>query len=136
MKPRTSATVALLAVCVVLWPAVSAAQFDPFMPVPTPPVGPAQPAPETAVPLRGQTVTDRPRPLFDPLGLRIEEFFLYPRLELDEAFNDNIFATSTGTKGDFITNLRPRADLVSNFGQHGFTVSAGANIGWDVRRSF
>jgi hypothetical protein len=135
MKPRTSATVALLAVSVVLWPAVSAAQFDPFMPVPTPPVGPAQPAPETVVPLRGQTVTDRPRPLFDPLGLRIEEFFLYPRLELDEAFNDNIFATSTGTKGDFISSLRPRADLVSNFGQHGFTVSAGANIGWHASHS-
>jgi len=130
MDARTSFAAGLLIASVLLWPAVSAAQFDPFLPVPIPPVGPAQPAPETLAPQRAQTVTDRQRPLFDPLGVRIEEFFLYPRLELDESWNDNIFATSSGTKSDFITDLKPRVDLVSNFGAHSFNVSAGADIGW------
>jgi hypothetical protein len=132
MNARTSIAIALLGASVVLWPAVSLAQyaeFDPFMPVPVPPVGPAQPAPQS-LPQRGQTVTDRPRPLFDPLGVRLDEFFLYPRLELDESYNDNIFATSSGTTSDFITDLKPRLDLVSNFGQHAFNVSAGADLGW------
>ena len=130
MNARTSVAAGLLIASILLWPAVSAAQFDPFLPVPIPPVGPAQPAPETLAPQRAQTVTDRQRPLFDPLGVRIEEFFLYPRLELDESYNDNIFATSSGTKSDFITDLKPRLDLVSNFGAHAFNVSAGADIGW------
>jgi hypothetical protein len=135
MNARTSVAAGLLVASLLLWPAVSAAQFDPFLPVPIPPVGPAQPAPETLAPQRGQTVTDRPRPLFDPLGVRIEEFFLYPRLELDESFNDNIFATRSATKSDFITSLKPRLDLVSNFGEHAVNVSAGANLGWYASHS-
>jgi hypothetical protein len=135
MNARTSVAAGLLVASLLLWPAVSAAQFDPFMPIPIPPVGPAQPAPETLAPQRGQTVTDRPRPLFDPLGVRIEELFLYPRLELDESFNDNIFATRSGTKSDFITSLKPRLDLVSNFGEHALNVSAGANLGWYASHS-
>lgn len=135
MNARTSAAAVLLCASVFLWPAVAAAQFDPFMPVPIPPVGPAQPAPQTIAPQRGQTVTDRPRPLFDPLGVRLEEFFLYPRLELDESYNDNIFATRSGTKSDFITDLKPRVDLVSNFGQHAFNVSAAGDFGWYASHS-
>src|SRR5215469_2734086 len=134
MHSRTSVAISLLVASVVLWPAVAAAQFDPFLPVPVPPVGPAQPTLPIA-PQRSQTVTDRPRPLFDPLGVWLEEFWLYPRLELDESYNDNIFATSSGTKSDFITDLKPRLDLVSNFGQHAFNVSAGADLGWYASHS-
>lgn len=133
MNARTSAAAAVLCASVALWPALAAAQFEPFMPVPIPPVGPAQPAqpnPQSIGPQRGQTVTDRPRPLFDALGVRIDEFFVYPRLELDESYNDNIFATSSGTKSDFITDLKPRIDVVSNFGQHAFNLSAAADLGW------
>lgn len=135
MNARASAAAGLLIASVLLWPRIAVAQFDPFMPVPVPPVGPAQPVPETVAPQRGQTVTERPRPLFDPLGVRLGEFFLYPRLELDESFNDNIFATSSGTKSDFVTDLKPRLDLVSNFGQNALAVSAGADVGWYASHS-
>ena len=136
MNARTSVALGLLVPGVLLWPAVATAQyitpgvFDPFLPVPIPPVGPAQPAPEVTAPQRSQMVTERPRPVYDPLGVRIEEFFLYPRVELNESYNDNIFATSSGTKSDFITDLKPRLDLVSNFGQHALEMSAGADLGW------
>src|SRR4051812_21342077 len=67
---------------------------------PVPPVSPLAPSqrPETFGYYleRGQTVTDRPRPELDPLGVHLGTFFLYPRLELDELFNDNIFATRSG----------------------------------------
>ena len=135
MNARTWTGPALLLCAILLWPAVAAAQFDPFMPVPIPPLGPAQPAPQTVAPQRSQTVTERPRPLYDALGIRLEEFFLYPRLELDESYNDNIFATSSGAKSDFITDLKPRLDLVSNFGRHAFNLSAGADIGWYATHS-
>ena len=138
MNARTSAAAGLVCASVLLWPAIAAAQFDPFMPVPIPPIGPAQPgqpAPTAVWPDRGQTVTDRPRPLFDPLGVRLDEFFVYPRLELDESYNDNLFATTSGTKSDFITDLKPRFDLVSNFGQHAFNLSAAADLGWYASHS-
>ena len=139
MNSRTSVVIGVLAAGIGLWPDVSAAQyaqidpynpFTPFLPVPVPPVGPAQSAPAPIEPARGQTVVERPRPIFDPLGVRIDEFFFYPRLELDGSYNDNILATSSNKKSDFITDLRPRFDLVSNFGRHALNVSAGADIGW------
>ena len=64
MNASTSIATGLIAASIALWPVIASAQFDPFMPVPVPPVGPAQPAPQS-LPQRGQTVTDRPRPLFD-----------------------------------------------------------------------
>src|SRR5262249_31348041 len=128
MSARASAAAVFLCASVLLWPAIAAAQFDPFLPVPIPPVGPAQPAPQTIAPQRGQAVTDRPRPEFDALGVRITEFFFYPRLELDESYNDNIFATRSGTTSDFITDLKPRLDIVSNFGQHALNVRMGGDF--------
>src|SRR6266699_1072721 len=71
-----------------------------------PPVSPVAPSqrPEDFGRLleRGQSVVERPRPEYDPLGIRFGSFFLYPRAELDEVYNDNVFATKTGTKSDFI----------------------------------
>ena len=42
---------------------------------------------------RGDTVLTRPRPELDPLGVRLGSFFLFPRADVVESFNDNIFAT-------------------------------------------
>src|SRR5262245_41671452 len=42
---------------------------------------------------------------FDPIGLRMGDFFWFPRGELDEAYNSNIFATTTSPTYDLITAL-------------------------------
>src|SRR5215472_100350 len=63
----------------------------------------------------GQTVTTRPRPEFDPTGLRLGNSYWFPRAELDESYNSNIFATTTSPSADLITALAPSFDLVSNF---------------------
>lgn len=56
------------------------------------------------VPLQGGlTVVDRPRPELDALGLRAGPWLFIRRAEVDEAYNDNIFATNSGTKSDQIT---------------------------------
>jgi hypothetical protein len=62
-----------------------------------------------------QTVTSRPRPEFDPTGLRFGDFFWFPRAELDESYNSNIFATTTNPSADLITALAPSFDLLSKF---------------------
>ena len=38
---------------------------------------------------RGETVTNRSRPELDPLGMHAGSFLIYPRLGLQEAYNDN-----------------------------------------------
>ena len=52
---------------------------------------------------------------FAPIGLRVGDFFWFPRAELDEAYNSNIFATSTRPSSDLITALTTSFDLRSNF---------------------
>jgi hypothetical protein len=104
---------------------------------PTPPVGPTvpqlRPEPFGYFLERGQTVLQRPRPELDPLGVRAGSFFFYPRLELDQVYNDNIFATDGGEVDDFITVLSPSVDMRSNWSSHALNAEAGLSSGfyWD-----
>ncbi len=118
-----------------LAPVAASAQIEPMLPVPALPVSPNVPI-APGVPLeRGLTVVDRARPELSPLGMRLGSFFFFPRAEVDELYNDNIFATSTGKVHDFITALAPSFDLRSNFPQHALNLSAGAVISWYKRNS-
>jgi hypothetical protein len=131
---------ATTALAIVLCASAGHAQtMIPQMPVPTPPTAPtdASQRPEQFGQFlqRGQTVLDRPRPEYDPLGLRFGSFFLYPRITADEVFNDNIYATKNNTRSDFITVISPTLDLRSNWSNHQFNMTAGANVGTFVRSS-
>ena len=48
-----------------------------------------------------------PRSPYDPIGLRLGDFFWFPRAELDEAYNSNVFATPTSPTYDLITAFTP-----------------------------
>lgn len=71
-------------------------------------------APETSVPER-QSVSQRARPDYDPLGLRMGSFLLFPSADLTEEFNSNVFVTQTGAQSDFFTSLRPAMTLASDW---------------------
>jgi hypothetical protein len=104
---------------------------------PTPPVGPTvpqlRPAPFGEYLERGQTVMQRARPEYDPLGVRAGSFFFYPRLELDQLYNDNIFASDGDKEGDFVTVISPSVDARSNWTSHALNAEAGLSSGfyWD-----
>ena len=80
-------------------------------------------------PERGETVTNRPRPELDPLGVRAGGLFIYPRLGLQEFYNDNIFYTDSDEEDDFITLISPRVDVTSDWTKHAFDLYAKAAIG-------
>jgi hypothetical protein len=63
---------------------------------------------------------------FAPIGLRTGDFFWYPRAELDEAYNNNIFATNTSRTHDLITALTSSFDLLSNFSRNSLNLHAGS----------
>ncbi len=106
---------------VTLLPLNAAAQLaGPLVPyLWAPPTAPRLPPPPGAQEdYAGETVTTRRRPEFDPIGLRLGEFFWFPRAELAEAYNSNIFATNTAPTSDLITALQPRFDLLSISPRH------------------
>ena len=82
---------------------------------------------------RGETVLERPRPEYDPLGIRAGGFLLYPAFAVRQEFNSNVFATDRGEISDFITVIQPSIDLRSNWNNHSLAFFANASIGryWD-----
>lgn len=69
---------------------------------------------------------------YQPKGVPVSSFRLFPVLELNESYNDNIYATSYGTSGQtgsFIQNIKPSLDLRSDWNNHMLNFFANANFG-------
>ena len=105
--------------------AAEAQSTEPLLPLPAAPIGPQAPAAPGQPTYAGQTVTQRPRPDYDPIGLRVGDFFWFPHGEVDEEFNSNIFALQNPTS-DFITVLQPGFDLLSSLPRNAFNLHGGA----------
>jgi hypothetical protein len=86
-----------------------------------------RPLPEAAP--RGETVATRARPELDPLGIRAGTFLIYPKLGVDETYNDNVFAVNNGEKDDFITDIKPELSVESNWANHALNFRTGADAG-------
>lgn len=69
-------------------------------------------------------VTERVYKGYEPKGVRVGAFFLHPKLELEEEYNTNIFATATGEQDDFLTRAKPSLELQSNWSRHSLTLEA------------
>jgi hypothetical protein len=100
----------------------------PLLPAPTLPTAPQAPAVTSPTTSAGETVTSRAQPEFAPLGLHLGEFFWFPRAELDESYNSNIFATTTSPTTDWITAVSPSFDLLSIFPSSGLNLHGGATF--------
>lgn len=68
---------------------------------------------------------------YDPVGVPVGSFRLFPDLELDEVYNDNIYAApaSTGKTGSFIQQIKPSLNLRSDWSQHMLNVFATGAFG-------
>ncbi len=78
---------------------------------------------------RGDTVLTRPRPEYDPLGIRAGSFFFFPRATIAEEYNDNIFATEHDRTDDFITILSPGFSVESDWNNHALNFAAEGDFG-------
>jgi hypothetical protein len=81
-------------------------------------LGPAAVGPE------GQTVITRPRPDYDPLGIRLGSFIVHPSLGLTETYDSNVFATPTRDVGDFYTTENPGVSVASDWNRHSLAFTA------------
>lgn len=71
------------------------------------------------------TVQERPRPDFDPIGIRAGSFFLFPSIGLAGVYDDNVFAEKD-EESDFATVVTPLLRLRSNFSRHSLNLDVGA----------
>jgi len=53
-----------------------------------------------------------------PLGVRAGSFLVIPKVDLDETYDDNIYATENSTKSDFVTKVKPEVAVKSNWSRH------------------
>ncbi len=81
-------------------------------------LGPAGVGPE------GQTVLSRPRPDYDPLGVRAGSFLVYPSISVSETWDSNIFATPTGDKTDLYTTESPGVTVNSDWNRNALNFAA------------
>lgn len=87
--------------------------------VPTPvPAYPGNALGPEAVGPEGQTVMTRPRPDYDPLGVRAGSFLFYPSIGVSETWDSNIFATPTRDKSDLYTTESPGLAVNSDWNRN------------------
>ena len=84
--------------------------------------------PEEKQPLvRGDTVASRPRPEYDPLGVRAGGFLIFPQVSAFQGYNSNVFADEDDERDDFFFNLIPALAVQSDWNRHAVNFSSGAS---------
>jgi len=74
------------------------------------------------------SVRDRPRPEYDPMGVRFGGFDLNASVELAATATDNLFAEETDTDSDVYLTLNPKARLSSHWSRHALAFEAGGSV--------
>ncbi|WP_395645028.1 outer membrane beta-barrel protein [Terricaulis sp.] len=74
------------------------------------------------------SVRERPRPEYDPLGMRFGGFDLHAGLGLAAQTTDNVLATATNEQDDVVYHVTPEARLRSTWGRHALEIGAGADV--------
>lgn len=77
---------------------------------------------------RSVAVRDRPHPDYEAGGLPLGAFTAYPKVQFSGEFNDNIYATSSNERDDFIFRIRPEISLESGWSRNALQAYARGSI--------
>ena len=80
-------------------------------------------------PRQGESVMSRPRPDFDPRGVRKGSFLIFPKLAVTVISDDNIFSDAIDEVDDLITVISPSINVKSIFSNHALSLNASADFG-------
>ncbi len=75
------------------------------------------------------TVQERPRPRYDPLGIRAGGYLIFPSVRVEGNYDSNVFATPNDEDDDFGLIISPRVNARSQFPRHRLDFTAFAEIG-------
>lgn len=76
---------------------------------------------------RNISVTERPKPEYQPVPVRLGAFIFDPTIAAGLEYNDNIYAANTDTTSDGIVHVQPSLSVVSDWSRN--QVSAFARVG-------
>jgi hypothetical protein len=63
-------------------------------------------------------VMSRPRPEFDPIGIPVSSFLLFPQLSLDGSYDTNVLRTPTNDQSDYFFTIAPSFRMTSQWNRH------------------
>ncbi|MDB5701414.1 MAG: hypothetical protein JWL66_1613 [Sphingomonadales bacterium] len=75
-----------------------------------------------------EAVATRARPDYDPLGISAGGFRLFPTLQIQSGYDDNIYNINTGKVSDGLVRVSPRLEARSNWSRHSLTLSTGGQF--------
>jgi hypothetical protein len=81
------------------------------------------------------TVTQRPRPDYDPLGIRAGSFLVFPELGVNGVYSDNVGFDEDDEESDFALVVQPSVEFVSQWSRHLLQLEAGSNISIQLEES-
>lgn len=82
-----------------------------------------------AGPDENEGVKDRKRESYEPKGINLGGFQLYPKVTLTAAYDDNIYKANTNPDHDIITVLTPSVSLKSDWSVHSLSLDASVDAG-------
>ncbi len=74
------------------------------------------------------TVTERPRPEYDQIGVRAGTFRVLPQLGVTGSYSDNVNFDEENEESDFVTTLRPSVEIESDWTRHALGFEVGSEI--------
>jgi hypothetical protein len=77
----------------------------------------------------GMTITERPRPDFDPLGVRAGGFKILPSVDVSMVGDDNVLAKEDSEDGDLIAVVHPSIEVHTETSNHALRLIAEGEIG-------
>lgn len=75
-----------------------------------------------------EAVTARPRPDYDALGIDAGGFRLFPTLQIQAGYDDNIYNIDTDKVSDGLVRLAPRLTAQSNWSRHSLSLTGGGQF--------
>ncbi|WP_293884084.1 outer membrane beta-barrel protein [Sphingomonas sp.] len=77
---------------------------------------------------RNVSVLARPRPDYDPLGITVNSFNVFPRVDVGVGATNNVFLTNTNTTSDVFAFVNPSFSAKSDWSRHQVLLRGGAQL--------
>lgn len=77
---------------------------------------------------RGVGVLQRARPEYEALGLASGAFTIFPKIQVDTEYNNNVFASATDEQDDVVFRIKPEVSIESDWSRHALRAFASSVI--------
>ncbi|CAN5616483.1 outer membrane beta-barrel protein [soil metagenome] len=77
---------------------------------------------------RNVSVTERPHPDYDAIGIRLGSFLVDPALGVTPGFSDNVYLDNNNKKSDIYAQITPYVNIASDWSSHRLAITASGDL--------